>query len=156
MIHCTFEDGGKASLRHAIIDALVIKDSKILLVKRAPQLLEGGKWGDVGGFMNRDESLKQTVEREVFEETGYKIKDIQLFTIRDNPDRNEDRQNIAFVFLCTALEKEGHADWESTKIKWFSFDSLPKEKEFAFDHYKNIQLYLKYKKDNLTLPIIKE
>jgi len=155
MIHCTFENGNKASLRHVVIDAIVIKDNKILLVKRAPQLLEGNRWAIVGGFVERDETLKQTAEREIFEETGYRVKDITLLTIRDNPDRpHEDRQNISFVYFCEAMEKEGKADWESTEVKWFSFDELPKEEEIAFDHYKNIELYLKYKKENLQLPII--
>jgi ADP-ribose pyrophosphatase YjhB (NUDIX family) len=156
MIDCTFENGNKASppLRHVVIDALVIKDDKILLVKRAPQLTAGGKWADIGGFIGHGEFLKQTVAREVLEETGYTIKDITLLTIRDNPDRNENRQNISFVYVCTPIEKTGEADKESTEVKWFAFDELPDEKEFAFDHYQIIQLYLKYKKEHLTLPII--
>ena len=156
MIHCTFENGNKASLRHAIIDALVIRDDKILLVKRAPNLVEGSKWGIIGGFVDRDELLKDAVKREVLEETGYEINEITFFTIRDNPNRNEDRQNIALVYLCTAGEKTGKPDHESTETRWFSFDALPEEKEFAFDHYKDIELYLQYKKENLKLPIIKE
>lgn len=154
MIECTFENGNKASLRHAVIDAIVIKDNKILLVKRSPQLTDGGKWAIVGGFVERDETLKQTVAREITEETGYLLTDIQLFTIVDNPDRNEDRQNISFVYLCTVGEKVGEPDQESTEVKWFSLDNLPKEEEFAFDHYKIIQLYMKYKKENIALPII--
>ncbi len=143
MIHCAFENGGKASLRHVVADVLVLKESKILLVRRVNTLLEGGKWGLVGGFIERDENLIDACHREIFEETGYRIKDITLLTVRHNPDRpHEDRQNIAFVFFCTALEKEGKADWESDAQKWFSFDKLPKESEIAFDHYKNITLYL--------------
>jgi len=156
MINCTFENGNKASppLRHVVIDALVLKDDKILLVKRAPHLTDGGKWADIGGFAQWDEFLEQTVKREVLEETGYTIKDCIFFTFLDKPNRNEDRQNISFVYLCTAGEKIGSADNESTEIKWFAFDELPEEKEFAFDHYQIIQLYLKYKKEHLPLPII--
>src|SRR6266550_2872489 len=106
MINCTFENGNKASLRHAIIDALVLKDNKILLVKRTKKLLEGGKWALVGGYVDRDENLLQTVEREIREETGYTVKDITFLCVRHNPDRpHEDRQNIAFVFFCTAVDK---------------------------------------------------
>jgi 8-oxo-dGTP diphosphatase len=155
MIDCTFENGNKAGLRHVVVDVLVIKNAKILLVKRVKKLLEGGKWGLIGGFMERNETLHETIAREIFEETGYKIKDPTLLTIRDNPDRpNENRQNISFVFFCTALEKEGKPDWESTEIKWFSFDELPKKEELAFDHHENIKLYLKYKKENIKIPLI--
>src|SRR5258708_9556765 len=113
MITCTFENGNKASLRHVVIDALVLKDDKLLLVKRTEKLLEGGKWALVGGYVERDENLLQTVEREIGEETGYTVKDITLLCIRHNPDRpHEDRENISFVFFCTAVEKKGESDWE--------------------------------------------
>lgn len=155
MINCTFENGNKASLRHAIIDAIVIQANKILMVKRIPEFLEGGKWGVIGGFVERDETTKQTVAREVREETGYEVDNIKLLTIRDNPDRpGEDRQNIAFVFFCDAGKQTGKPDSESTEIKWFDLDNLPEKKDVAFDHYQSVQLYLDYKRKNLTLPTL--
>lgn len=153
MINCIFEDGDKASLRHVVVDVVVTKENKILLEKRSKGLLEEGKWGLIGGFVDRDETSKEAVRREAFEETGYRVDDIKLLTIRDNPDRpNEDRQNIALVFACVALSKEGTKDDESTDVKWFEFDKLPKKEEIAFDHYKDIQLYLDYKKNIIKLP----
>ena len=145
MITCNFEDGKKAEkgLRHVVVDFLVLKENKILLVKRAPGLLEAGKWGLVGGYVERDEDLYDAVKREAFEETGYRVTDIVPLIIRHNPDRpHEDRQNISFVFFCPALEKEGESDWEVIEQKWFPFDELPPEEEIAFDHAKNIKAYL--------------
>ena len=155
MIHCTFENGDKATLRHVVIDAILLKENKILLVKRAKKLIEGGKWALAGGFVERDENLKHALEREVLEESGLKITNIELFTIIDNPHRrNEDRQNISFVFICEAGERIGESDWEVTEQKWFNLDKLPSEEEIAFDHLEIIQLYLRYKKENLKLPIL--
>lgn len=151
MISCTFEDGGKASLRHAVVDALVLKDNKVLLVKRTDKLLEGRKWGLIGGFVERDETAEKALSREVFEETGYRLKTINFFTIIDIPNRkNEDRQNIAFVYICEVGQKEGIPDKESTRQEWFDLDNLPKEEEIAFDHFQTINLYLKNK--NNTFP----
>ena len=131
MINCTFENGNKASLRHAIIDALVLQDNKILLVKRSGKLLEGGKWAVVGGFVDRDENLYQTVEREVREETGYKVKNITFLYVMHSPDApGEDRQNIKFVFFCTATDKVGEHDWEESETKWFDIDKLPAQLAF--------------------------
>lgn len=155
MIVCEFEDGDKAKLRHVIIDAIVVKDSKILLVKRTKKLLEGGKWAVIGGFMNRDENIFQTVEREVFEETGWKIDNITLFRIKHWPDRrNEDRQNVGFTFFANAIKKEGNNDWESDDVKWFLLDELPLKEEIAFDHSEDIELYKKYLRDNFSLPLL--
>lgn len=146
MINCEFENGNKASLRHVVIDAIVLKENTILLVKRAGNLAEGGKWGLVGGFAERDEIMEEALTREVFEETGYEIKTTIFFTIIDNPKRkNEDRQNIAFIYVCEVGVKTGMSDNESTEQKWFDLDSLPKEEEIAFDHFQIINLYLKHK-----------
>ncbi len=141
MITCKFEDGNKASLRHVVVDVLVLKDNQILLVKRTGKLLEGGKWALPGGFVDRDETTKEAARREVMEEAGYKVKDIKRLVIRDNPDRpKEDRQNISFVFTAKALEKTGEADWEVDDQKWFDLDNLPPKEKIAFDHHENIKL----------------
>ena len=149
MITCTFEDGISGSKRHVVVDVLVVKNNKVLMVKRAPHMfLEASKWGTIGGFVDRDETIKQAVEREVFEETGYRVHNLELLLIRDNPDRpHEDRQNVSFVYVCEAGEKDGEPDKESTEQRWFDFDTLPPENEIAFDHYQNIQDYLKLKNE---------
>ena len=154
MITCTFEDGGKGTLRHVVFNAIAVKDNKVLLEKRAERLTEGGKWSLIGGFLNKDENIEQRVRREAFEETGYRINNLVLFRIIDNPKRrNEDRQTIAFVYTCEVGEKEGEPDDESTDIQWFDLENLPSEEEMAFDHLETINLYLKYKKENTPLPI---
>jgi 8-oxo-dGTP diphosphatase len=144
MITCVFEDGGKGQLRHVVVNALIIKDNRLLLTKRSPKITEGNKWSLVGGFVDRDETLEEAIKREIFEETGYRTIEAKLFIVMDNPDRrNEDRQNVAFAYVCEIGEKEGKPDWESTEQEWFAFDSLPKEEEMAFDHLEVIQIYLK-------------
>ncbi len=155
MITCAFEDGNQALLRHVVVDTLVLQNNKILLVKRTAKLLEGGKWGLVGGFVDRDETTSQAAEREIHEETGWNVKDVTLLTIVDRPDRpNEDRQNISFVYFCTATEKTGEADWESDDQQWYSLDKLPSPEQLAFDHVSHIKTYQKYLKEALPLPYI--
>ncbi|EKD86115.1 MAG: hypothetical protein ACD_37C00464G0005 [uncultured bacterium] len=155
MISCTFENGNKNNLRHVVVDNLLVKGNKILLVKRAKRVPSAGKWGLVGGFMEKNETLKEAVKREILEETGFEIKNINLLIVIDLPFRSpdEERQNVSFVFFCEAKEKKGNPDWESTEQKWFELDNLPKKEEFAFDHYKMIEIYLDYKKNNRSLPI---
>jgi 8-oxo-dGTP diphosphatase len=144
MISCTFEDFGTGSLRHVVVDALVLKNKEILLTKRAEGLLEAGKWGLIGGFLDRDETIEEGTKREVFEETGWRVKNLKLIKIIDNPNRPHEggRQNVAMVFVCEATKQEGEPDWESEKIQWFGLDRLPKKETIAFDHYEAIQFYL--------------
>jgi ADP-ribose pyrophosphatase YjhB (NUDIX family) len=104
--------------------------------------------------MDLNETAKQASAREVLEETGWKVTDITLLRVNDNPNRpNEDRQNIAFVYFCTATKKVGESDSESDEVRWFSFDQLPPREQMAFDHMENIELYLKYKAESLPLPV---
>lgn len=155
MINCTFENGNKNSLRHVVVDMLVVKDNKILLIKRAPQLSNGNKYALVGGFVERDEDTKQAALREVLEETGYKARVVSLFRLVDNPDRiNEDRQNISFVYLIEPLEKVGDHDWEVIRAQWFDLDKLPNANEIAFDHLETIKYYIEYIKKPFPIPII--
>lgn len=59
---------------------IIEKDGKIVLVKRkvAPR---AGYWALPSGFIEYEESPKQTALREAFEETGFKIKIIDLVGI---------------------------------------------------------------------------
>lgn len=154
MIDCTFEDGNKASLRHTVVDAIVVREGKILLVRRAAKLLEGGKWGVPGDFMDRDETAKQAAAREIYEETGWTVKDLTLLRINDSPNRpRENRQNVDFVFFCTADSKTGEPDWETDEVQWFDLDNLPPAGQMAFDHLENIKLYRRYLQEKFALPV---
>lgn len=154
MINCIFEDGGKASLRHVVVHAIVEKDGKLLLGKRSKSLLEGGKWGMPSGFLARDETASQAVLRELREETGWTGEIITLFRINTNPERpKEDRQNLAIEFIVKPLEMIGKPDQESSEIEWVPIQELSKIEEFAFDHGETIDLYLKYKKEKFPLPL---
>jgi ADP-ribose pyrophosphatase YjhB (NUDIX family) len=156
MITCYFEDGNKALLRHVVIDVLVFNDkNEILMVKRTAKLTDGGKWGIIGGYAERDETVAEAAAREIQEETGWTIKDLTMMTIIDDPDRpSEDRQNISFVYFCKVVEKVGEPDWESDEVRWYSLDELPPREQIAFDHADDIELYKRCIKENLTLPIL--
>lgn len=152
MISCTFENGNKTSLRHVVVHAIVEKDGKLLIAKRAPNLLEGNKWSLPSGFLNRNETASEGVLRELKEETGWMGEIISFFRINTNPNRpNEDRQNVSIEFIVKPLEKAGKPDNESTEIQWMPIEKLPPLNEFAFDHGESIELYLKYKKNPYSL-----
>ncbi|MBT4124516.1 MAG: NUDIX hydrolase [Candidatus Pacebacteria bacterium] len=154
MITCQFENKNKNSLRHVVVDNLVIDGNKILLVKRGPKYSEPNKWALPGGFVDRDETTREAAVREILEETGYQSEVVELFRIIDNPNRpKEDRQNISLIYILKPLKKVGESDHEIANTKWFDLNKLPKESDFAFDHYSNIRIYKIHLQNRFQLPI---
>lgn len=159
MITCTFENNSNASLRHITVNAIVVKDNQVLLGKRGTvngkPILESGKWGLLGGFFGRDENLIQGVIREVLEESGWEIKNLQLLRINDNPNRpKEDRQNMDMIFVAKAVRQIKTSDEEVSQLQWFDLDKLPQKEEMAFDHGEDLEIYKKYLKEKTNLPIL--
>ncbi len=160
MITCTFEDGGSAGLRHVTVNAIIIKDNKILLGKRGSykgkKIHEAGKWGLLGGFFGRDETLIEALKREVMEESGWNIDNIRLFRINDSPyrPREEERQNVDIIFIADAVEKTGNSDEEVTHLSWFDLDKTPLMDQIAFDHGDSIEMYKRYLNEKFELPVI--
>jgi len=162
MIKCQFEDDDSpgAALRHVAVTVIVEHNGKILLPKRADHLMaDPGKYGPAGGFLNRDENMKEGVARETLEETGYLIKAEELLVISDNPNRKGDldQQTVDFVFIGKLINDDPvqEPDNEVSEVRWFFLDALPPEDEVSFDHYDNLQIYLKYKKEKFDLPVFR-
>ena len=154
MITCTFEHGSRASLRHVAVQAIVERDDSLLLVKRAPHLPEGGKWGLPGGFLDRDETLAEGVLRELREETGWEGRVLSLLRINSRPDRpREDRQNVAIDFIIEPLEKRGEPDAESTDVQWIPIDRVL-SLDLAFDHMDSVRSYLDARRRAVATPIL--
>ncbi|MFC1626834.1 NUDIX hydrolase [Patescibacteria group bacterium] len=155
MITCTFEKGYTAKLRHVVVHALVEKDGAILLGKRSKDLLEGGKWGIPGGFLDRDETAEEGVLRELREETGWSGEVVSLFRVNTKPYRpGEDRQNVVIEFIIKPIKKVAEGDHESSKIEWIPIDKLLPFTQYAFDHGESIDLFVQYLNKPFKLPLI--
>lgn len=159
MIACTFENGDKVGLRHAVVNVLIIKDGRLLLSKRGKfngkPIPEYGKWSLIGGFVDRNETLVEAVKREAREESGWEIEDVIPFGINDNPQRpfDEERQNICIMFAAKASICKKTESEEVTELKWFDLDKLPEKDKMAFDHAKIIDFYKKNLKKGFS-PIV--
>ena len=161
MITCYFENNNlaKGGLRHVTMNALIIHEGKILLGKRGSahgkKLIEHGKWGLIGGYFDRDETITQALQREAMEEAGCEIDNLVLFRINDNPNRpKEDRQNVDFLFIADLVKQTPKVDEEVKELAWFPLDALPAPEEIAFDFGESIQSYKSYLKKNHPLPLL--
>lgn len=118
------------------VDAIVyIKEDDsyfILLIQRGQEPFIG-KWALPGGFINIDERLEEACIRELKEETGLHLKQMEQFKTFDAIDRDPRGRTISVVYYAEVSEKiavKGGDDAENAE--WFSLLNLP---AMAFDHY---------------------
>ncbi|TXK74475.1 NUDIX domain-containing protein [Paenibacillus sp. N3.4] len=78
---CSFVHWGNYSIG---VGALVMKEGKMLLVRRAQEPGKG-RWTNPGGYIEQHELIEDTIEREVMEECGVKAVVNRLVAVRDLP-----------------------------------------------------------------------
>lgn len=78
---CEFVHWGSYSIG---VGALILRDNKILLVRRARQPGKG-LWTNPGGYIEQEEPIEETVVREVMEETGVSARISSIVAVRDQP-----------------------------------------------------------------------
>ena len=109
------------------VGALVTKAGSVLLVKRgkAPAT---GKWAIPGGAVELGETLQQAAEREIYEETGIRIKARDPLYTFDLIER--DRQGATrfhYVIIDLAAEYIGgktRPGDDAVRAAWISFERL--------------------------------
>ncbi len=116
-----------------VILTLREQDLQVLLVKRARWPYDGF-WAIPGGFVEKDESLREAALRELREETG--VTDVyleQLYTFGD-PGRDPRTRviTVAYLAVTSADQIDPRAGSDAAEARWWSIYALPPS--LAFDH----------------------
>ena len=101
-----------------------MRDGKVLLVKRAPDMrFYPDVWDLFGGHVEGGESLEDALRREAMEELGIAIESFHPLGTYDDPVEPAE----VSVFAVTAWKGEpvNAAPDEHTDIGWYSADELP-------------------------------
>lgn len=125
------------------VDAVIIKDDSIILIKRKNNPFKD-KWALPGGFVEYGETVEKAVLREAKEETGLDVKIQKLLGVYSNPDRDPRGHTVSVCFLCRIVAGKLKADTDSGDVREFKFSELP---ALAFDHEKIIKdalIFLKF------------
>src|SRR5438067_11793969 len=106
-------------------------DLRVLLVQRGHPPF-AGSWALPGGFVEEGERVEQAARRELCEETGLRLGDLELLGVYDTPGRDPRGQTVSIVYIAR-LDREQPvigAD-DASDARWLPIDSLP---DLAFDH----------------------
>lgn len=109
------------------VGALILDDSRILLVERGkPPLV--GYWSLPGGLVETGERLEEALAREVFEETGLRVTADSIATVfeRIMPDQSGtcEYHYVLIDFYCTVTGGDLRPGDDSKRAEWFEIDSL--------------------------------
>ncbi|MFP4469852.1 MAG: NUDIX domain-containing protein [Bacteroidales bacterium] len=121
---------------------------KVLLIRRGNPPFEG-QWALPGGFVEMDEKLIESAQRELEEETGIKNVNLLQFRTYGDPGRDPRGRTVAVVHYgfvnSDKIQVKGGDD--ASEAAWFAVDDLP---GLAFDHSKIMSELLEYLKDHLN------
>jgi len=124
------------------VDAIIEIDEKIVLIERSNPPFG---WALPGGFVDYGESLEEAVKREVKEETNLELEDLRQFHTYSAPNRDPRFHTISTVYIAKAKGKPESGS-DAANLKLVKLTEI-KNLDFAFDHKKILEDYLKYKKE---------
>jgi len=117
------------------VDAVIFRktkgDHELLLIKRKNDPFKG-KWALPGGFVDEGEDLIVAAQRELLEETGLKVTQLEQLGAFGKPGRDPRQHTVSIAYTGFAEENaEVSGADDADEAKWFSVKNLP---ELAFDH----------------------
>ena len=98
------------------VEAMIVKDNSLLFLKRKNSPAKG-QWWFPGGRIWKGETFKETLYREVKEETGLDVDVIKFVGVYSRIFPN--RHDITIVFLCSCFGDEVKLNEEHSEYRFF-------------------------------------
>ena len=110
------------------VGAIIIENSRVLLVKRAHPPLQA-QWSIPGGVLEVGELVREAAIREAREETGLIVEPGDLLGVYDRVLRNAEKRvqyhYVLIDFLCRKVGGELAASSDAAEVRWFAREELP-------------------------------
>ncbi len=106
---------------------ILIKDEKILLLRRFNTGYEDGKYSVVAGHLDGNETFLQAMLRESVEEAGVSIKpeNLKVVHVMHRKCANEERIDFFIEAKSWAGEPKNMEPHKCDDLSWFELDNLP-------------------------------
>ena len=109
------------------VGGVVVHESRVLLIRRGKPPLEG-RWSIPGGLLEVGERIAQGIERELREETGVRVRVVDLIEIYEKVLRDEDNEPryhfVILDYVCEFVEGIARAGGDAVEVVWASEHQL--------------------------------
>ena len=102
----------------------------VLLIERGHDPYKGC-WAFPGGFLEIDEDAPDGARRELREETGLEVTNIEQLGAFTAPDRDPRERVISIAYFTLVRVSDVQGADDAAQARWFPISHLP---ELAFDH----------------------
>jgi ADP-ribose pyrophosphatase YjhB (NUDIX family) len=102
----------------------VVRDGRILLVRERVD----DKWTMPGGWADVGETPAQSVTREVWEESGFKVRPVKVVAVLDANRKGRPMEfyhAFKIIFLCEIIGGKAAISEETSDVDFFDMDNLP-------------------------------
>ncbi|MHA1239060.1 MAG: NUDIX hydrolase [Candidatus Odinarchaeia archaeon] len=109
------------------VGAVIIRNGKVLLVKRRTQPKKGA-WSIPGGLVKLGETVEEALKREILEETGLRVSVEKIAGVFDYIERDESgriRYHYVIIdFFCNVSEGKLSPSSDAQEAKWISLNEI--------------------------------
>ena len=134
-----------------IVGGIIEKDNKILMVKEAKKKCYG-KWNVPAGHLEDGETIFEGAIREIFEETGCKVRLKNMLPIMSG--ELENTTFMIITFTTELLEKNISFNKEEIlDVKWISKEELINMTDKELRDEKRIKITLQMLEENKVYPL---
>lgn len=123
---------------HRHVSAWIMnKEGRVLLQKRSlSKKRNPGKWAKTGGHVDAGETCEQAIKREIYEEIGLTINEIDNIEIFKSKEDKENYYSYGYIFITDLKEEEFKLQKEEVEeVKYFSIEELEELKKQNNDNY---------------------
>lgn len=134
-----------------IAGCLIVRDNKVLMVKEAQQKCYG-QWNFPAGHVDETEKITNAAIREVFEETGCKVKLTGVLPMCTATGKNGERLMVRFT--ADIIEENIKFDTEEIlDVKWMDIEDVKNMTKEELRVYEISMQFIKDFEENRIYPL---
>jgi ADP-ribose pyrophosphatase YjhB (NUDIX family) len=118
-------EGGYATPKVGVRGAVFDAQGRILMVR---ETVDDHRWTLPGGWADVNQTPGQSVAREVFEESGYRVRPMKLAAVWDRARQQEPAMAFSVVrmfFICALEGGTPTTSLETSEVGWFGEHAIP-------------------------------